>query len=188
MKRRMLKTQHYRIKSPYWLIFILMIVGLSACGPADEGSDGNIQTDESGYPAASEVAGYPERVSTVYPVESAYPEPSNIEESERFKIDQPLVPGSTTITGQAPKNLPLSIVDITFAGVVLGSGESGEDGRFSIPVTPLPEGHRIGLTISELGPGQTYEQMSVEYFPYRGEGFMNVPNVGIFFDTALANN
>ena len=76
----------------------------------------------------------------------AYPSPSEIDESERFKIDQPLTAGSTTVTGQAPKNLSLAIVNISLGGSILGTGISGDDGRFTINVAPLPEGYRIGLT------------------------------------------
>jgi hypothetical protein len=68
---------------------------------------------------------------------------------------------------------------------VLGTGESDNDGRFSITVTPLPEGHRIGVTITELETSSTYEEIAREYFQYRGDGFYNVPNMGIFYDTAL---
>ena len=76
-------------------------------------------------------------------------------------------------------------MDVTYNGQLLGTGRSDEAGRFSIPVSGLVEGNRIGIGIGELAEGQTLNQMAEQYFPYRGEGFMNLPNVGIFFETIL---
>jgi hypothetical protein len=106
----------------------------------------------------------------------------------RFRFDQPLQAGATTVSGQAPPDVALAIADITFNGAILGSGRSDSDGRFSIPVSPLPGDHRIGLTVAELRPGQTISEMSDEYYPYRGDGFMNLPNIGVFFETALVGS
>ena len=102
-----------------------------------------------------------------------------------FRFDLPINPGDTLITGQAPPNFPLAIVDVTFNGVVLGSGVSDADGQFSVGVQEIPDGHRIGITFAELEPGKTIADLSEEYFPYRGDGFMNLPNIGILFDTIL---
>jgi hypothetical protein len=62
------------------------------------------------------------------------------------------------------------------------------DGTFSIGVQGLPEGNRIGITFSELEPGLDIAGMSIKYFPYRGENFMNLPNVGIMLETALVES
>ncbi len=78
-------------------------------------------------------------------------------------------------------------MDITYNGAVLGTGNSDDSGRFSIPVSGMIEGNRIGLTVGALAAGQTLEQMAESYFPYRGEGFMNLPNLGIFFDTTIVS-
>lgn len=131
------------------------------------------------YPADGAVAVPPTVTPVSYPIteEEVYQEP-------RFRIDQPVSVSTTTITGQAPPDTPLAIMDITYNGALLALGRSDGDGRFSIDVSGLIEGNRIGLGIGELAPGQTVDQMAEFYFPYRGEGFMNIPNVGIFFDTA----
>ncbi len=89
------------------------------------------------------------------------------------------------VTGQAPPNLALALVDVTFNGALLGSGVSTADGTFSITVPELPEGHRVGVTFAELEPGLSIADMSVKYFPFRGENFMNIPNVGIMLETAI---
>ncbi len=69
---------------------------------------------------------------------------------------------------------------------MLGTARSDQNGRFSIPVSPaLVAGNRIGIVVAELEAGQTLDEMIAFYFPYRGEGFMNLPNIGVLFETAL---
>ena len=119
---------------------------------------------------------------------SSYPPGPAAEETfqePRFRFDQPVSVSAAAITGQAPPNTPLAVLDITYNGTLLGTGNSDDSGRFSIPVSGMIEGNRIGLMVGELAEGQTLEQMAEFYFPYRGEGFMNLPNLGIFFDTTI---
>lgn len=145
--------------------------------------------DESGYPAADAESGYPP-AGDEEAAEAAYPPPRAEEaiggpKGPNFSLDRPLQAGATTVSGQAPGELNLAIVDVTFAGEILGTGRSGADGSFSISVSPLREGHTVGVTISSLEGDQTMEEFAVEYYPYRGEGYTNVPNIGVFFDTAV---
>jgi hypothetical protein len=141
--------------------------------------------------APETTAAYPAEGETALPQPTlepgSYPPSQAVEpfKEPRFRFDQPLQAGATTVSGQAPPDVALAIADITFNGAILGSGRSDSDGRFSIPVSPLPDGHRIGITVAELRPGQTISDMSAEYYPYRGDGFMNLPNIGVFFETAL---
>ncbi len=129
------------------------------------------------YPAEGEAALPP----TVAP--AAYPPAEETFQEPRFRIDQPVAANATTITGQAPPGTALALMDVTYNGMLLGTGRSDESGLFTIPVSGLVAGNRIGLGIGELAEGQTLNQMAEQYYPYRGEGFMNLPNVGIFFDT-----
>lgn len=142
-------------------------------------------------PAAAEVVQpYPSGEEAALPPVAppqAYPPPAETFQEPRFRFDGPISAAATTITGQAPPNTSLAIMDVTYNGGLLGVGRSDGNGRFSIPVSGLVAGNRIGLGIGELAPDQTIEQMAEYYFPYRGEGFMNIPNVGIFFDTILIN-
>lgn len=153
--------------------------------------------DQTGYPPPPAITapageaypgGSPLIIPPTFTPSSSYPPVAPAEElfqEPRFRIDQPVSVSAVTITGQAPPNTPLAVLDITYNGAVLGMGRADESGRFSIPVTGLLEGNRIGLGISELAEGQTLEQMAEFYFPYRGEGFMNIPNLGMYFDTTL---
>ena len=46
-------------------------------------------------------------------------------------------------------------------------------------------GNRIGLAIGALPDGMDIAQTAEMYFPHRGEGFQNLPNVGVFYDSTL---
>jgi hypothetical protein len=200
-------------KAPLFLFCCALIgVSLTACGgapattppatiaptPATGGalstSTAPAALDQGSYPppeTAAEVTdpypadGQPALPATETPLE--YP-PSAAEETflePRFRIDQPVAANATTITGQAPPNLTLAVLDVSYNGTPLGIGQSDESGRFSIPVTGLIAGNRIGLAIGELPEGLSIAQTAEQYFPYRGEGFQNLPNLGVFYDTAL---
>jgi hypothetical protein len=146
-------------------------------------------TDQAGYPAPAAVATmdpYPADGQGALPptvLPEAYPPPTETFLEPRFRFDQPVTVASTTVTGQAPPGLALAILDVTYNGAILGAGRSDDNGRFAIPVSGLVEGNRIGIAIGELAEGQTLSQMLEQYYPYRGEGFMNLPNVGVFLDT-----
>lgn len=194
-----------------WTVLLAgMMLFLAACGPAvkpeamaptpvmesdeitepEQGPD--LQIDESAYPPPVEAP----VVEEAYPVEpiplpsptevpDSYPAVEEVYAEPRFRIDAPVAVSDGVVTGQAPPDLALAIVDISSGGVMLGSGVTTADGQFSIGVSGLPDGHLVGITFSELQPGKTHADMSQEYFPHRGEGFMNIPNIGIFFDTAV---
>lgn len=191
-------------------VFVGMISLLAACGPAaapevlaptpvTENNENMVPTEsaelqsgESAYPAPAEAP----MVTEAYPVDPLpVPSPTPLPDSypvedegfaePRFRIDLPLTKDDRVVIGQAPANMALAIVDVSSGGIVLGTGVSTDEGQFTIGVRGLPDGHRIGVTFSDLEPGKTYADMSVDYFPHRGEGFMNIPNIGIFFDTAL---
>lgn len=168
----------------------------AASTPALESAPTDVAILPTAPPAGGESYPAPAAVETVnpYPGEGqaalpptmppeAYPPAEETFQEPRFRIDPPVAANATTITGQAPPGVALAIMDVTYNGVLLGSGRSDDSGRFTIPVSGLVAGNRIGLTVGELAEGQTLNQMAEQYYPHRGEGFMNLPNVGIFFDT-----
>lgn len=194
------------------LTVLLCAVGLlallAACGPAAEGEptpaaeanataalESAAEVATSTVPAIVPAEGYPAPAPTevvAYPapgeataLPEGYPAPTQeVFKEPRFRFDVPLTPGATTVTGQAPPDVALAVLDVTYNGALLGTGRSDADGRFSIPVSPLSPGNRIGITVGELAEGQTLNQMAEMYYPYRGDGFMNLPNIGILFETA----
>ncbi len=136
--------------------------------------------------SAESLSAYPSEGEAAVPAES-YPAPGAEEAflEPRFRIDQPVTAATTTVTGQAPPNLVIAVLDVTYGGVPLGQSRSDENGVFSIPVTGLTAGNRIGLAIGELPAGMDIAQTAETYFPHRGEGFQNLPNIGVFYDTTL---
>jgi hypothetical protein len=145
---------------------------------------------ESAYPVPLTDGGaapaYPAEGEAALPAES-YPVPAAEEAflEPRFRIDQPVTAATTTVTGQAPPNLTLAILDVTYGGSPLGIGQSDANGAFAISVSGLTAGNRIGLAIGALPEGLDIAQTAETYFPHRGEGFQNLPNIGVFYDTIL---
>ncbi len=142
------------------------------------------------YPApeagGESLGAYPSEGEAAVPAEG-YPAPAAEEAllEPRFRIDQPVTAAMTTVTGQAPPNLVLAVLDVTYGGAPLGQGRSDENGAFAIPVSGLTVGNRIGLAIGELPAGMDIAQTAEAFFPHRGEGFQNLPNLGVFYDTTL---
>lgn len=197
-----------------WMILCLgAILLLAACGPSTPPEQGAAPTStaDSELPLQAQEAdnqqgegGYPSpiqlpHVDEAYPVgtlpppppatqaPASYPAAEEAFVEPRFRIDVPLSAASNVVTGQAPPNLAIAVADISSGGELLGSGVSDAEGQFRIGVSRLPEGDQVGITFAELQPGKTYAEMSEEYFPHRGDGFMNIPNIGIFFDSAIVS-
>lgn len=173
---------------------------LAACGPIDNqatpaptatsAAAGSSAAEAYPPPAATPITGaYPApATAAAIPTTNPYPGPDStpvVLDAPRFAFDATLYAGDTVVSGQSPPDLSLAISDVTFGNVPLGVGVSDADGRFSIQVSPLPEGHRVGITLAELPPGKTFEEAAEELAKYRGEQFMSIPNIGVFFDTAL---
>jgi len=160
----------------------------STAPAAPDTTGASTTTDPYPAPATGEegLSAYPSEGEAAVPAES-YPAPAAEEAilEPRFRIDQPVTGAATTITGQAPPNLVLAVLDVTYGGAPLGQGRSDENGVFSIPVSGLTVGNRIGLAIGELPEGMDIAQTAETYFPHRGEGFQNLPNIGVFYDTTL---
>lgn len=175
-----------------------LILFLAACGQSNNNQNGTqtvapgatiAQTDIYPAPGMSQTDGYSApSVGITSNSNEAYPAVTDLPsatDKPQFQFANELTAGMTTLEGSAPPNLSLAVIDITFNGVVLGQGISDNEGRFAISVTPLPEGHRVGIGLATLEEGKTYEQSVEELFPYRGDNFMNIPNVGVYFETAM---
>jgi len=101
-----------------------------------------------------------------------------------FRLDKPIRSGTTRITGSGPAGVPIILVDVTFGGLVLATGDVDQNGRFVLELDqPLEARHRIGLTLGNLS-GTPWESVEFDSKFYGGEP-MSVPLVGFFFDTCL---
>jgi len=160
------------------------VLELPATEPATSEPDISYPPPEVPLPTEIEGAYPPQLPMTTKTPEVYPPVTEEVFLEPRIIIDKPLKAGATLVTGQAPPNMALAIVNVTFNGEFIGSGVSTADNTFSIGVNELQEGHLIGVTFAELEPGLDIAGMSRKYFPHRGEGFLNLPNVGIMLDTA----
>lgn len=97
-------------------------------------------------------------------------------------LDKPIKEETTTVTGEGPAGLPITIINITQMGESLGSGVINEEGKFSVTVSPLAVGTRIGLQADVAALGLNQDDIKL------GSEARNVPLVGFFFDTALVEN
>ena len=68
-------------------------------------------------------------------------------------------------------------MNISLMGKLEGSGVIGDDGTFSISVSPLEENVRLGITTDNAMQGVPETNVRP------GEGEFNVPQVGYFYDT-----
>jgi hypothetical protein len=103
-----------------------------------------------------------------------------------FRLDKPIRSGTMRVTGGGPPGVPIIIVDITFGGLVLATGNIDQSGRFVFELNqPLEANHRIGLGLGNLS-GTPWESIKFDSKFYGGEP-MNVPLVGFFFDTCLVS-
>ncbi len=198
-------------KSILFLSIVSAIALLAACGPSANQTAPTVESAPAGEDAATGGAAvptappisngeaYPPPTAVVQAVEpypsggevalpptvmpQSYPPAEETFQEPRFRFDAPVTAATTIITGQAPPDTALAIMDVTYNGSLLGTGRSDGNGRFSIPVSGLVAGNRIGISIGEISEGQSLNELAERYFPHRGEGFMNLPNVGVFYDT-----
>lgn len=144
--------------------------------------------NESGYPAEGSQLGYPvpsEAASDPagYPPPAPSAEPTRATDGVIFSFSEPITAGQTQISGTAPPMLSIAIVNVTYNGSVLGTGSSGQDGNFTINVSPVPAGVRLGIALAQLDDYPSLDAAVNDLYGYRGDNFMNVPNVGIYFET-----
>jgi hypothetical protein len=72
------------------------------------------------------------------------------------------------------------VVNMTRNAEELGRGVIGPDGSFSIAVSSLPAGDRVGLMIGDL-TGTDLDPLQF----LRGPGYEDIPQLGTFFAQAL---
>ena len=123
-------------------------------------------------------AAYPPPQELPQPPE-AYPGSTDEAEGIILSFERPIKPGSTAVTGDGPPGLFIYIMNVTLMGKLEGSGNIGDDGRFSINVSPLEENIRLGVSTDNAIQGLP----EVNVRP--GEGEFNVPQVGYFYDTVV---
>jgi hypothetical protein len=101
-----------------------------------------------------------------------------------FRLNKPIIEGTNRVSGTGPVGVPIVIADVTFMGEGLGAGIVGPDGTFVVQVPVLEKNHFIGLSLGDLTKTQ-WKPKDFYAMEYRGDGAMQVPQVGFFHDTAM---
>jgi hypothetical protein len=77
------------------------------------------------------------------------------------------------------------LLDITFGGSLLALGVIDQDGRFKLELNkPLEAHHRIGITLGDLS-GTGWQPQDFRHKGFYGDGALNIPQIGFFFDTCM---
>jgi hypothetical protein len=97
-----------------------------------------------------------------------------------FAIEEPLIADMTQVEGEGPPGVSITLVDVTYMGEQIGGGIIGEDGTFSIEVSPLRETHRIGIMLDTELPSD----LAMFKDKLWGEGGMSIPRIGDVYASA----
>lgn len=112
--------------------------------------------------------------------------PATVLQGPPFSIDEPLRADDQKVEGTGPAQVGILVVDVTLMGEVLGRGQIGDDGRFSISVEPpLIVNHRIGLMLDGQAPGIVQTQDALDQLgKFSGPNAIIIPRVGRLYEAA----
>ncbi len=124
----------------------------------------NTPSAEQGYPIGTP--------TSIYPPEMRGPD---------FSINEPVKAGDTKVTGTGPSDVPIILVNVSFAGEVMASTTISKDGTFEFLLDkPLEAQTIIGLQLGDL----TGTNFNANEFVYN-ENYTELPMVGILFDKVI---
>jgi hypothetical protein len=105
-----------------------------------------------------------------------------------FRIQKPVLAGTTQVTGTGPANVPVTLANLSLMGDILGESTIQPDCTYTIQLSkPLEKNTWIGITFSNL-KGTQWVPDDFLNPAFRSEGAQQVPQVGFFFDTATATD
>ena len=191
-------VSHIGLSHVIWVIFLIIVLLLSGCGPSEATPTASDESDETpisypapeigqdnvqdGYPAPTQTTfqdqGYPRPSPEVISIDS-YPDPTVDLDGSLLALNKPIHPRDGVITGVGVPGLTIFIINVTSMGEPLGSGVIDEDGAFSVDVGDIESGVQIGLAADIEGFGL----LSDDIIP--GDGEISIPQVGYFFDTVV---
>jgi hypothetical protein len=102
-----------------------------------------------------------------------------------FKLEKPIVEGTTEVRGTGPADIPILLMDISLMGDTLADTTIQPDGTFVFTLPdPLQKDHLIGITLADLS-GTIWTTNNFDNPGFEGDTPSLIPQVGYFFDTAL---
>jgi hypothetical protein len=113
--------------------------------------------------------------SPTFTIRDAYPATEEEPPGILLALERPVHSGDTTIRGVGPAGITVFVRNITQMGADIGQATIASDGTFTIQATSLQANTRIGVTTTASVPEGIRP----------GEGALNVPQVGYFYDTVL---
>jgi len=174
-----------------FIVFVLIFL-LSACNTSNNNSqiidatENNSQANsEQAYPPSlvfSEPTAYPadftgSAATIAYPINTPTKDPRN---GPEFNISEPVLEGSTQVSGTGPANVPIILIDVTEMGDIIAETTIQSNGEFAFDFsTPLRKGHAVGLQIGDL----SRTNFNYDDFTY-GENYIDKPLIGILLDMA----
>jgi hypothetical protein len=131
---------------------------------------------ETAYPVVARTT--PTQPGEGYPIVTATPYYSTEMRGPDFNINEPVKAGDTKVTGTGPADVPIILVNVSFAGELISSTTIGKDGTFEFTFeTPLESATTIGIQLGDL----TGTNFVATQFIYN-ENYSERPMVGILFD------
>ncbi len=200
------------MRKTFYLLCAALTVLLAACGPQPKPQpasptraifEPNANPAQNNQAGTMPTVGYPVAggaPATAYPVageniptQIGYPaQPTSAIKTPSpadivpFKLNKPLLEGSTEVTGTGLKDIPLVLMDMTMNGDYLTETTVQADGKFTFKVKALEKGHRLGIALGQT-KGTRWENFDFGAQGFQGTEPMLVPNIGYFFDTVYVD-
>jgi hypothetical protein len=145
------------------------------------------------YPAPTTQASQAPSDQQAGATEAAYPAPATTPAQDQttnanvtpFKFDKPIVEGTTEITGVGPAGVPIVLTDISSTPQMLANAVISSSGKFTFKVSkPFVKDQRLGLGLVNLKDSPWVDKNFVDP-GFQGPEPTQIPNVGVFYDTAV---
>lgn len=161
----------------WFVIFSLFLLSglLISCGPANV-TENETPEQNNSYPGQEtfDPGSYPAITIPEYPGPQV-----TYDESRRFTINEPIQAGEQTVSGTGLANTPIKVVNVSYLGEILGTGQTGADGTFSIDLSaPVEVQHVIGIQLND-------QSLDSDFRNNPGPGYSDFPFVGLILTSAI---
>jgi uncharacterized lipoprotein NlpE involved in copper resistance len=177
---------NYKILITLIIVLTFTMIGCQNTADSNQPQPENSASNQQASPTSNPELAYPAPQQEViqnesypiesYPIESEWPD--SINKGPDFKIDEPIKGGQTRITGNGPAGIPITLINVSTGGTLLGETTIEQDGSFNFNLQqPVESGHAIGLQLGDIS-GTDLNQNDFIY----NDTYYDRPIVGILFD------